>query len=71
MEDVCVSTGGFDPQGLELVPGAVTKVLTRPEIMADPKNLSAIKAEGDALRSVGTWDESTVVKRWDLINESK
>eukprot|EP00973_Karenia_brevis_P077992 10834106-Karenia_brevis.AAC.1 len=48
------------PEGLDLIPGAVTKVLTRPEIVADPKNLQAIQAEGDALRAVGTWDESTV-----------
>eukprot|EP00973_Karenia_brevis_P006184 842635-Karenia_brevis.AAC.1 len=59
LEDFCASTGGFDPDGLDLIPGAVTKVLTKPEIMADPKNIQAIKAEGDALRSVGTWDEST------------
>eukprot|EP00973_Karenia_brevis_P082364 11417402-Karenia_brevis.AAC.1 len=51
LQDFCVSTGVVHPEGLDLVPGAVTKVLTKPELLADPKNGQAIKAEGDALRA--------------------
>eukprot|EP00973_Karenia_brevis_P029955 4130658-Karenia_brevis.AAC.1 len=69
LDDFCFARGDVHPEGLDYVPGAVTKVLTREEILADHRNLDAIQAEGEALRSVGTWDESTVMKRWDLVNE--
>jgi hypothetical protein len=46
---------------------AVTKLLDRVEMRADPLARAAVKAEGKALVGVGTWDESSVCEKDDLI----
>ena len=38
---------------------------------SDPKAIKALQVEGRALADIGTWDESTVVERDDVIREAR
>ena len=51
------------------VPGMVTKLLDRREW--DDAARAAIRKEGGDLVGVGTWDESTVREKSDLISEAQ
>ena len=50
---------------------AVTKLLERSEMYSNPKAVDAVRAEGKALVEAGTWNESTVIEKADLIRKAK
>ncbi len=52
------------------VSALVTKLLDRKQ-MSDPKAVEAIQKEGSTLVNDGTWDETTVTERADLLAEAK
>jgi hypothetical protein len=62
---------GLAPQGNDEVPAAVTHLLERKEMMADPKAVEAVGAEGHALVQAGTWLENTVCECEDLLKWAK
>ena len=50
---------------------AVTKLLERSEMYSNPKAVDAVRAEGQALVEAGTWNESTVIEKSELIAKAK
>lgn len=53
------------------VKAMVTKLLSRAEMLSNPKALDAIRAEADGLVKAGTWDLSTVREKEDVRKEAK
>ena len=53
------------------VKAMVTKLLSRAEMLSNPKALEAIRAEADGLVKAGTWDLSTVREKEDVRKEAK
>ena len=49
----------------------VTKLLSRAEMLSNPKALEAIRAEADGLVKAGTWDLSSVREKEDVRKEAK
>ena len=49
----------------------VTKLLSRAEMLSNPKALEAIRAEADGLVKAGTWDLSSVREKEDVRREAK
>ena len=49
----------------------VTKLLERWEMHSDPKAIAAVKAEAAALVEAGTWDESSVMEKEELLELAK
>ena len=49
----------------------VTKLLERWEMHSDPKAIAAVKAEAAALVEAGTWDESSVIEKEQLLELAK
>ena len=70
MTDFRISPGGiqFEPSLPIQVPAAVTKLLDRAEARRNPKAIAALKTEGRMLADAGTWLESTVTEKQDLIS---
>ena len=66
-QEECVSA---PPKG-DKTSGLVTKLLDHKEMRSDPKAIKALQVEGRALADIGTWDESTVAERDDVIREAK
>ena len=50
---------------------AVTKLLSRAEMLSSPEALQAVKAEADGLVSKGTWDLSSVREQDEVRSEAK
>jgi len=50
------------------VNAAVTRLLDRKETRANPKAIAAVRTEGRALADAGTWLESTVTEKTNLVN---
>ena len=50
---------------------AVTRLLSRSEMLNNPTAREAVKAEAQGLAEKGTWDLSTVTEREDLVNDAK
>ena len=55
----------------EEVNAAVTKLLSRAEMLSSPEALQAVKAEADGLVAKGTWDLSSVREQDDVRSEAK
>ena len=53
------------------VNAAVTKLLSRAEMLSSPEALQAVKAEADGLVAKGTWDLSSVREQDDVRSEAK
>ena len=53
------------------VNAAVTKLLSRAEMLSSPEALQAVKAEADGLVTKGTWDLSSVREQDDVRSEAK
>eukprot|EP00435_Cladocopium_sp_Y103_P005322 s7284_g1.t1 len=53
------------------VQAMVTKLLSRAEMLSNPKALEAVKAEADGLLRAGTWDLSSVREKEDVRAEAK
>ena len=49
----------------------VTKLLSRAEMLSNPKALEAIRVEADGLVKAGTWDLSSVREKEDVRKEAK
>ena len=49
----------------------VTKLLSRAEMLSNPKALEAIRAEADGLVKAGTWELSSVREKEDVRKEAK
>ena len=49
----------------------VTKLLSRAEMLSNPKALEAIRAKADGLVKAGTWDLSSVREKEDVRKEAK
>ena len=49
----------------------VTKLLSRAEMLSNPKALEAIRAEADGLVKAGTWDLGSVREKEDVRKEAK
>ena len=49
----------------------VTKLLSRAEMLSNPKALEAIRAEADGLVKAGTWNLSSVREKEDVRKEAK
>ena len=58
----------FEPSLPIQVSAAVTKFRDRTETRRNPKAIAAVKAECRALADAGTWLESTVTEKQDLIS---
>ena len=66
LEGFAVEDKGPAPFGKSLVPGAVTRLMSRAEVAKDPDAQAAIRKEARSLEEVGTWDLSTVADKKDL-----
>ena len=55
----------------DAVPAHVTKLLSRKEMLADPKAIGAIQNEAGGLIQAGTWDLSSVRSKQSIIEECK
>ena len=66
LEGHAIVEGGTQPYGKEFIPGAVTRPLSKKEILNDPRAKAAIKKEGDSLQAVGTWDLNSVIEEKEL-----
>eukprot|EP00435_Cladocopium_sp_Y103_P062635 s262_g24.t1 len=53
------------------VQAMVTKLLSRAEMLSNPRALEAVKAEADGLLKAGTWDLSSVREKEDVRAEAK
>ena len=64
---------GFDSPSTstEEVTAMVTKLLSRSEMLSDPRALEAIKAEADGLVKAGTWDLDSVREKDDVRADAK
>ncbi len=54
-----------------ILPAAVTKLLSRKEMLSDPAALKAVKKEADGLTAKGTWDMSSVREAEALKREAQ
>ena len=54
---------------LENIPALVTRLLSRAEMMSNPKAIDAVKAEAKGLDE-GTWDPNTVVEKAEVIGRA-
>ena len=73
-----LSFSDFDAVDLEIDAGqdaevlaAVTRLLSRSEMMSNPKAKEAVEKEAQGLAERGTWDLSTVTERGALIADAK
>ena len=55
---------------LENIPALVTRLLSRAEMMSNPKAIDAVKAEAKGLECEGTCDLNTVVEKAEVIGRA-
>ena len=69
LQDFAISH--LDEIGSPQVPLAVTKLLDRLEMFADPKAMQAVRDEGQALVDAGTWRMDRVREKDELIADAQ
>ena len=66
-----MTVGEFNGPPLPLVRGLVHSVLSWNETRTDPRAVSAVREEVEALAAIGTWDHENPIERDELIKQAQ